>query len=224
VYAYGVEAGRRAFLVMELLDGATLRDQLKSHGRLTAARMVEIFRPACSAVDAAHRHQLIHRDLKPENIFLVRNAGTETETVKVLDFGVAKFLDASEAVPEPQNSVVTESGVLVGTPGYMPPEQLLGESAAISWDVWALAVTAYETLTGALPFPVDNRITWRQSVLAGSYTPLSEHLKDPPASWQGFFAGSLALDRDRRPRSAAEFWQQLEHSLAFGAYSHDGAA
>jgi tRNA A-37 threonylcarbamoyl transferase component Bud32 len=224
VYDYGVEAGRRAFLVMELLDGATLRDQLKSHGRLTAARMAEIFRPVCSAVDAAHRHQLIHRDLKPENIFLVRNADTETETVKVLDFGVAKFLDASEAVPESQNYAVTESGVLVGTPGYMSPEQLLGENAAISWDVWALAVTAYETLTGALPFPVDNRVTWRQSVLAGSYTPLGEHLKDPPASWREFFARSLVVDRDRRPQSAAEFLQQLEHALACGAYSHDGAA
>jgi len=214
VYDYGVEAGRRAYLVMELLAGATLRDQLKSHGRLTAARMAEIFRPVCSAVDAAHRHQLIHRDLKPENIFLVRNGDTETGTVKVLDFGVAKFLDASEAVPESQNYAVTESGVLVGTPGYMSPEQLLGEKAAISWDVWALAVTAYEILTGALPFPVDDRVAWRQSVLAGSYTPLSEHLKDPPASWREFFARSLAVDRDRRPQSAAEFLHQLEHAFA----------
>jgi tRNA A-37 threonylcarbamoyl transferase component Bud32 len=214
VYDYGVEAGRRAYLVMELLDGATLRDQLKSHGRLPAARMAEIFRPVCSAVDAAQRHQLIHRDLKPENIFLVRNGDTETETVKVLDFGVAKFLDASEAVAESQNYAVTESGVLVGTLGYMSPEQLLGEKAAISWDVWALAVTAYETLTGALPFPVDDRVTWRQSVLAGSYTPLSEYLKDPPASWREFFARSLAVDRERRPRSAAEFLHQLEQAFA----------
>ncbi len=214
VYDYGVEAGRRAFLVMELLDGATLRDQLKLHGRLTPARMAEILRPVCGAVDAAHRHQLIHRDLKPENIFLVRNGDIETETVKVLDFGVAKFLDASEAVPESQSYAVTESGMLVGTLGYMSPEQLLGEKAAISWDLWALAVTAYEILTGALPFPVDDRITWRRSVLAGSCTPLSEHVKDPPVSWQEFFARSLAADRERRPRSAAEFLHQLEQAFA----------
>ena len=214
VYDYGVEAGRRAFLVMELLDGATLRDQLKSHGRLTAARMAEIFRPVCSAVDAAHRHQLIHRDLKPENIFLVRNGDTETETVKVLDFGVAKFLDASEAVPESQNYAVTESGVLVGTLGYMSPEQLLGEKAAISWDVWALAVTAYETLTGSLPFPVADRSIWRQSVLAGSYTPLNEHLKDSPTSWREFFARSLAADRTVRPQSASAFLRDLEQALS----------
>jgi len=214
VYDYGVEAGRRAFLVMELLDGATLRDQLKSHGCLTAARMAEIFRPVCSAVDAAHRHQLIHRDLKPENIFLVRNGDTETETVKVLDFGVAKFLDASEAVPESQNDAVTESGVLVGTLGYMSPEQLLGEKAAISWDVWALAVTAYETLTGALPFPAADRVTWRQSVLAGRYTPLSEYLKDSPISWQEFFARSLAVELTVRPQSASEFLRDLEQAFS----------
>jgi tRNA A-37 threonylcarbamoyl transferase component Bud32 len=213
VYDYGVEAGRRAFLVMELLEGATLRDHLKLHGRITAARMAEIFRPVCSAVEAAHRHQLIHRDLKPENIFLVRNGDSETGTVKVLDFGVAKFLEASEAVPESQNYAVTESGVLVGTPGYMSPEQLLGERAAVSWDVWALATTVYETLTGTLPFPVDDRVTWRQSVLSGSYTPLSEHVKDPPASWREFFARSLAADRERRPSSAAEFLHQLEQAF-----------
>ena len=109
---------------------------------------------------------------------------------------------------------MTESGVLVGTPGYMSPEQLLGEKAAISWDVWALAVTAYEILTGALPFPAADRVAWRQSVLAGSYTPLSEHLKDPPASWREFFARSLTADRERRPHSAAEFLRQLEQAFA----------
>ena len=214
VHDYGVEAGTRAFLVMELLDGATLRDELRSHGRLDAGRVIEVFQPVCSAADAAHRHQLIHRDLKPENIFLVWNADAGTETVKVLDFGVAKFLDASDAAAESDSSVVTESGVLVGTPGYMSPEQLLGERPAVSWDLWALAVTAYESLTGALPFPVADRANWRQSVLTGNFTPLSEHLKDPPASWREFFALTLATAQERRPHSATEFMQLLEQSLS----------
>ena len=104
--------------------------------------------------------------------------------------------------------------MLVGTPGYMSPEQLLGEKAAISWDVWALAVTAYEILTGALPFPAEERVIWRQSVLAGRYTALSEYLKDAPASWREFFARSLAADRTIRPQSASEFFRDLEQALS----------
>jgi serine/threonine-protein kinase len=213
IYDYGVEAGMRAFLVMELLEGATLRDELQSHKRLDAARTVQIFRGLCNAVVAAHGRQLIHRDLKPENIFLARSGHGESETVKVLDFGIAKFLPGREEGTETRTIGETDAGILVGTPGYMSPEQLLGESPAVSWDLWALAVTAYETLTGTLPFPAASRDKWRQSVLAGIYTPLSEHLTDPPAAWEEFFARSLAADRARRPKSAAEFSQHLEQAL-----------
>jgi serine/threonine protein kinase len=214
VYDYGVEGGTRAFLVMELLDGVTLREELKMYKRLGAARALGIFRPVCSAVDAAHRHQLIHRDLKPENIFLSQSSDSGGELVKILDFGVAKFLPAADEAPESQSVTETGAGILVGTVGYMSPEQLLGERPAISWDLWALAVVVYETLAGALPFPVANRETWRRSVLAGSYTPLQEHLADPPACWQEFFARSLAMDRARRPPSAIAFFRDLEKALA----------
>ncbi len=96
----------------------------------------------------------------------------------------------------------------------MSSELLLDERPTVSGDLWELAVTAYETVTGALPFPAADRIAWRQSVLAGSYTALSEHLKAPPAPWREFFDRFLAVDRERRPRSAAEFLQRLEHVLA----------
>jgi len=214
VYDYGVEGGTRAFLVMELLEGATLREELKSCKRLSAARTVEIFRGVCSAVEAAHHHQLIHRDLKPENIFLVRSSDTESETVKILDFGIAKFLPGGERGTGMPTTGETDTGILVGTPGYISPEQLIGEKPALSWDLWALAVTAYETLTGALPFPTSTWDQWRQAVLAGRYTPLREHLADPPAPWQEFFARSLAADREMRPQSAAEFLRHLEQALA----------
>jgi serine/threonine-protein kinase len=214
VHDYGVEAGTRAFLVMELLEGGTLRDELRCCGPIAANRALEIFHPICDAVNEAHLHQLVHRDLKPENIFLARNIVTGTETVKVLDFGVAKFLEASEDVQRSEGYAVTESGVLIGTPGYMSPEQLLGENPAVSWDIWALAVVLYETLTGALPFPLTEGSNWRQLVLAGRYTPLGEHLADPLASWQDFFARCLATRSTVRPLSAAEFFRQLEQALA----------
>ena len=214
VHDYGVEGDRRAFLVMELLEGVTLRDELKLHKRLDAAHTLRIFRQVCSAVDAAHRHQLIHRDIKPENIFLAQSTTVGDGLVKILDFGIAKFLCAAENIAELQGVTETGTGILVGTAGYMSPEQLLGERPDIGWDLWALAVAAYETLTGALPFPVTNRYEWRQSVLAGAYTPLSEHLHNPPAAWEQCFAGLLATDRARRPPSAMAFYRDLENALA----------
>jgi GAF domain-containing protein len=212
VYDYGVEAGRRAFLVMELLRGVTLRDELIRLTRLDPLRTLEICRGVCSAVEAAHHRQLIHRDLKPENIFLVRaeDGGMPVEAVKVLDFGIAKFLPSSQEATITRTGFETHPGILVGTLAYMSPEQLLGEHPSVSWDLWALAVTVYETLTGALPFPVSPRDVWRRSVLAGGFTPLTRHLEDPPAQWQSFFARCFASDRTERPGSAAEFLHNLE--------------
>ena len=156
---------------MELLDGDTLRDELRRRGRLEAARTVDVLRGVCSAVEAAHRHRLVHRDLKPENIFLVNAGGGHEAAVKVLDFGVAKPLSRNGGHGD--GALETDVGVLVGTVGYMSPEQLLGERPDVSCDLWALAVVAYESLAGALPFPVTSRELWRHLVLAGRPTPLA---------------------------------------------------
>jgi tRNA A-37 threonylcarbamoyl transferase component Bud32 len=209
VYDYGADVGSRVFLVMELLSGATLREALRHRGPLDAARTVSVLRGVCSAVDAAHHRGFIHRDLKPENIFLVDAGGP----VKVLDFGVVKPLMSAETA-EPGEPPETEVGVLVGTVGYMSPEQLLGDRPSISWDVWALTVVAYECLTAALPFPADSRESWRQLVLTGRHRPLGDHLGNPPAAWQGFFDRALTTDRSGRPVSAAEFFRQLERALS----------
>src|SRR5262249_901464 len=149
---YGVEAETRAFLVMELLEGGTLRDALDQQKRISPSRMVEIFRGVSAAVEAAHQRDLIHRDLKPENIFIARASDGANEVVKVLDFGLAKFLPSRNGASPTVVTRATQTGVLVGTPAYMSPEQLLGEDLDVLWDLWALTVIAYETLTGALPF------------------------------------------------------------------------
>jgi serine/threonine-protein kinase len=208
VYDYGVETGSRVFLVMELLSGGTLREELRRGGRLDGTRTVNVLRGVCSAVEAAHRRGFIHRDLKPENIFLVDGGGP----VKVLDFGVVKPL-MPVGTAEPGEPPETEVGVLVGTVGYMSPEQLLGDSPSVSWDIWALTVVAYESLTAALPFPVESREAWHQLVLAGRHRPLSDHLACPPPAWQAFFNQALATDRAARPASAADFIRQLERAL-----------
>jgi len=214
VYDYGLEAAKRAFIVMELLHGCTLRDAIGRAGPLSAARTVEVLRGICAAVDAAHQGHIVHRDLKPENVFLARGE-SDGEVVKVLDFGVAKPLPESEDALESGAESQTEAGILVGTIGYIAPEQLLGERPAVSWDLWALAVIAYECLTGKLPFPVAPRGAWRASVLAGRFTPLAAHPSiHPPREWEAFFARALAPDPSVRPRSAPEFVCALERALA----------
>jgi tRNA A-37 threonylcarbamoyl transferase component Bud32 len=212
LYDYGVGEGAPPFLVMELLLGVTLREELRKAGRLIPGRAVEVLRGVCGAVEAAHRHHIVHRDLKPENIFLA--VGDDGRTVRILDFGVAKLLDAGEDGGGREGDYETEAGVLVGTVGYMSPEQLLGGRPALSWDLWALSVVAYESVTGALPFPVGSRESWRQAVLSGQYTPLGRHLPDPPTRWIAFFDRCFAADAGRRPAAASELLQDLERAIA----------
>ena len=133
--------------------------------------------------------------------------------MKVLDFGIAKFLPGAAELEETPNTAQTAAGVLVGTPGYLSPEQLLGEAPTVSWDLWALGVTAYESLTGVLPFPSAGTDEWRHAVLAGRPFPLREHLAEAPAAWEEFMARALAPDRTARPATAAEFLRDLERAL-----------
>jgi tRNA A-37 threonylcarbamoyl transferase component Bud32 len=212
IFDYGVEGETRAFLVMELLEGSTLREELSRHKRLEPSRIVHIFRGVCSAVEAAHQRDLIHRDLKPENIFIAKSADATGEVIKVLDFGIAKFLPAHDGSSPTRVTVATNTGMLVGTPAYMSPEQLLGEDLDVRWDLWAVSVVAYETLTGALPFAAT-RGDGRKAVLSGDFTSLSEHFDNPPERWLSFFARSFAVDPSARARSAAEFFSQLERAF-----------
>src|SRR5215467_889489 len=110
------------------------------------------------AGEEAHRRQFLHRDIKPENIFL---ANTPTgEVVKVVDFGLAKALGIST-----RSDTITAAGAIAGTPCYMAPEQLVGETAGPSSDVWALGVVAYEMLTGAHPFGSNTAVGWQSTLL-----------------------------------------------------------
>jgi tRNA A-37 threonylcarbamoyl transferase component Bud32 len=206
VYDFGVTAETHAFLVMELLEGGTLREELVRDRRVAPGRTLEILRSVCSAIDAAHRRNLIHRDLKPENIFLAwQESG---EVVKVLDFGIAKFL------PTTTRDTADTGGVLMGTLPYTCPEQLCGETVHPGWDLWALAVVAYEMLTGARPFPGSSPMEWHRAILAGQVSPVSIHSPDAPESWQEFFDRAIALDPSCRPNSAAAFLTDLERALS----------
>jgi hypothetical protein len=213
VHDYGVEARSGAFLVMELLEGGTLRDELREQKRLSSVKIIEVMGAVCSAVSAAHRRNLIHRDLKPENIFLARRDNEPGPVVKVLDFGLARFIQLPAGATT-QITSATEAGVLLGTLAYMPPEQMMGQSPDVRWDVWALGVIVYECLTGALPFPIGRPEEWRGALFSGNFVPLHEHLKKPPDEWRNLFVSCFNVDPTMRPQSADELLSRVQSALA----------
>ncbi len=207
VHDFGVVSGSRAFLVMELLEGARLRDEI-DRGPLGGPRVVSIMRGVCSAVDAAHRRQLVHRDLKPENIVLVHD--DLGETPKILDFGIAKVLSTES----PSLRLETGFGAMVGTPRYMAPEQLRGGPPEPSWDLWALALVACEMLTGSHPF----------ATLALGL-PGAEPSAGPawggddgrvPAAWRPYLSRWLSVDPAGRPADARGLVDELAQMLEQG--------
>jgi tRNA A-37 threonylcarbamoyl transferase component Bud32 len=209
VYDFGVEAGQRVFLVMELLEGITLRDELRMKRRLDAARTLELCEGICSGVGAAHARGLIHRDLKPENIFLSKK--NVSEVVKITDFGIAKALPQS-----PDETRDTITGVVVGTMKYMSPEQLRGRSASPRWDLWALAVIAYEALCGCAPFTGEDSVILQGAIMGMNFAPVTEVLPEAPPRWQAFFEGAFAHREERRAESVAVFWKELRECLEGG--------
>jgi hypothetical protein len=208
IYDFGVADGTRAFLVMELLGGTTLREALRAQKRFAPGQVLSVLRDVCAALEAAHRRQLVHRDLKPENIFLVRSE--KGATAKVLDFGIAKFLSSATQ----QRTADTATGVLLGTPRYMSPEQWRGQPPHPLWDLWALAVVSFEMLTGTHPFGDKSPAEWLGGGPAARFTPVTSYEPQAPRAWQELFERTLALDPACRPQSAEKFLDESQHALA----------
>jgi len=208
VHDFGVTGQDRAFLVMERLEGADLRRELRRVERLPPSRTLAVLRGVCAAVGAAHRRHLVHRDLKPENIFLATVEGEEI--VKVLDFGLARL------TPGPADGSST-SGIMMGTPSYMSPEQLRHGRLTQAWDIWALGVVTYELLTGALPFSTDllasSTVRIAESPAPVWPEPLESRLGGHLEPFRRFFARALAIDPRARPASAREFFSALENAV-----------
>jgi eukaryotic-like serine/threonine-protein kinase len=210
VHDFGVDSDSRVFLVMELLEGSTLRQRLEQQKKFVPQEILRVLGGVCAGLEAAHERGLVHRDLKPENIFLAQSS--EGEMTKILDFGLAKFLVSPSASAATMDTV---AGVLMGTPQYMSPDQLSGEAASPAWDIWALAVITYEMLTGAHPFPATSVGQMHFSIVNGRFTPLATHLPDAPAEWQQFFEQALSPKTGLRPQSAKEFASALGKALGF---------
>ena len=142
VMDFGVTAGGSPFLVMEHLEGRSLDDEIARTAPMPAARCAEIVVPLCGVLAEAHQVGILHRDIKPANVFLHRSR--IGETVKILDFGIAKLVDAGQNL--------TVEGGIVGTPAYMAPERFRGAVLDGKSDVYSLGVMLYQMLSGRLPF------------------------------------------------------------------------
>ncbi len=148
IFGFGSLPDGRQYFVMELLDGTTLEEYVRERGRLPAEEAVAIFRGIARALDAAHAAGIVHRDLKPENVFLVRDDGVLMP--KLLDFGIAKLMGGATGGHK------TRTGVPMGTPYYMSPEQCRGDKIDHKTDVYSFGVLAFQVLTGELPFRGDS--------------------------------------------------------------------
>jgi eukaryotic-like serine/threonine-protein kinase len=198
VFDFGSLPHGSAFLVMEFVPGEDLRQLLTREKTLPLDRTIDLISGVAAGVDAAHRAGVLHRDLKPENILLPASGAGP----KVLDFGVAKMTDLGGD----SSHTITHGATIVGTPAYMAPEQLRGETVDGRADVYSLAVVTYEAITGRLPFGTGSFIDVGIKQADGSQridvAELPSHLAD-------LLRQALSLDRDERPPTAATFAERL---------------
>lgn len=202
-----------AYIVMELVPGVPLGQLLQGGNRLPLARAVALMHSICAGVGAAHRRQIVHRDLKPDNIIVVPpSSDNVTETVKVVDFGIAKLRDLAAT------HALTEAGMMIGTPFYMSPEQCRGEALDARSDVYSLGVMFYEMIAGMRPFtaPTPTGVIAKQ--LTAAPPPLHPTLKIP-RSVEAVLLRALAKAPNARPADATAFALALAQALTNGQQS-----
>lgn len=187
------------FIVMEYLEGATLKAVYKKHGVFTPAEAVGIISPLLDALAAAHTANVIHRDIKPANIFLCTRP---QRLVKLLDFGISRF---------GQSTGLTHSGTAVGTPKYMAPEQVLGQKTlGPGADVYSVGAVLYELLGGRAPYDADSDIATLAKLLKEVHDPLGTVRPDLPAKLCAFVDSLLVKEPERRPRDATKVKEALQ--------------
>ena len=211
VFLYGELEDGSLYIVMEFLDGKNMNQTVRAEGALPMERALPILIQVCGALEEAHRAGIIHRDLKPENIFLCQQGGMK-DYAKVLDFGLAKV---TEREMRPGSVILTQEGMVFGTPEFMSPEQAQGKALTPASDIYSLAVILYEALTGKLPFDAKNAMDFLQLHVTGKPIPLSERIsgKTFPPLLDQIMARALGKKPETRFTSAAEFASALQAVL-----------
>lgn len=182
------QAGGRHYIVMEYIDGQSLKELIRDQAPLPVDRALDLAAQVAEAVSHAHRASIIHRDLKPQNILL-----TSDGRVKVTDFGIARAMSAAS---------VTDTGIVLGTAHYLAPEQAAGESTTPASDVYALGVVLYEMLTDRTPFDADNSVGVAMKHLKETPTPVQQLNPRVPASVAAIVNRAMAKDPTQRYEDA----------------------
>src|SRR3954465_5056378 len=208
VFMYGeMEEDGSLYIVMEMLEGKNLNQAVRKDGPIPQERAIPLLIQVGGALQEAHDLGIVHRDLKPENIFLSKQGGIQ-DFPKVLDFGLAKV---TERQMQPGSVILTQEGMVFGTPEFMSPEQAQGRVLDARSDIYSLAVILYEVLTGKLPFSARTPMEYIQKHVMEPATPLNERVPDRrfPKGLEDVLARALNKKPDDRFQSAAEFGEAL---------------
>ncbi|HEX7322106.1 MAG TPA: Stk1 family PASTA domain-containing Ser/Thr kinase [Mycobacterium sp.] len=198
-------AGPLPYIVMEFVDGVTLRDIVQNDGPMPPTRAIEVIADACQALNFSHQHGIIHRDVKPANIMI-----SDTNAVKVMDFGIAR------AIADGGNRV-TQTAAVIGTAQYLSPEQARGEAVDARSDVYSLGCVLYEILTGEAPFVGDSPVSVAYQHVREDPVPPSQRHPGVSAELDAVVLKALAKNPDNRYQTAAEMRTDLVRV-------HDGEA
>jgi eukaryotic-like serine/threonine-protein kinase len=199
IFDVGVDESR-PYIAMEMIDGLTLGDVLRTDRKLTFREVVEIGIQLTRALDYAHRKGIVHRDVKPGNIMLIE----ESKTIKVADFGICRMDNAGN-----EETQHTQMGDVLGTPNYMSPEQVNGEKVDARSDLFSAGVVLYKLLMGVVPFDGDSVITVAYKIAKTDPPPMDKMRPEIPASLRRIVERSLKKQPDKRFQTGEEFAQAL---------------
>ncbi|HSL54392.1 MAG TPA: protein kinase, partial [Pyrinomonadaceae bacterium] len=207
------EADGSYYIATEYIDGETLR-QCLWRGPLKLDETLGVAIQVAMALEAAHAAGIVHRDIKPENIMLRQDKFVRDRFVKVLDFGLAKLTDRDSPTADPEAVTIpiteTNPGAIMGTSGYMSPEQALGEGIDERTDIFSLGVVLYEMIAGRPPFEGKTDSHTRVSIIDHEPAPLVQHVANVPRQLERIVAKALAKDRLKRYQTITDFKLDLE--------------
>jgi serine/threonine-protein kinase len=198
------------FIVLEFLDGREFEKTIAEEGPLSIARIADIGVQICEGLEAAHAAGIVHRDLKPANIYLVRR-GSTSDFVKILDFGISKFQEKDTSA----QLQMTKTGAMIGTPYYMPPEQVEGrKDIDLRADVYALGVILFRALTGSHPIEADTYGMLMVKIVTETPPDVRTRRPDVPDELASLIARMLSKDRSARPADCGEVRRALARFIA----------
>src|SRR5689334_17658683 len=195
VYDQGVD-GRHPFLVMELIDGGTLRELLRERGPMPPHAIAAVLRPVLSGLAVAHRSGLVHRDVKPENVLI-----SDDGDVKIADFGLVRALAEAK---------ITSTSVILGTAAYLSPEQVSTGDAGPRSDVYSVGILTYELLTGVTPFTGDSALTVAYQRMDNDVAPPSRMIAGVPEQFDSLVLRATARNPAGRYADAGDMAAELE--------------